>query len=143
MIVELTEVLSSSTHRRGDRFRLQLAEPLVIDGQQVLAAGIAGVGEVVHAAVARSGGAAGELLLAARSLQCNEQTIVLRGFKLGATGKDRSAPAIGVATLGGPLGMFIRGGEIEIPSGTRGTAKLAVAVPRAICAPQTFPSTTS
>jgi hypothetical protein len=138
--IELAEALSSATHRRGDRFRLRLAAPLVIDGQQVLAAGMPGIGEVVHAAAARSGGAAGELLLAARSLQCNTQTIALRSFNFGATGKDHSASAIGIATLGGPLGMFIRGGQIELPPSTRGTAKIAVAIPRAICAIHESPS---
>ncbi|WP_146090469.1 hypothetical protein [Xanthomonas bromi] len=139
--IELAEAVSSATHRCGDRFRLRLAEPLVIDGQQLLAAGVPGTGKVVHAAAARGGGAAGELLLAARSLQCNAQTVALRSFNLGATGKDHSASAIGVATLGGPLGLFVRGGQIEIPPGTRGTGKIAVAIPRAICAIHVFPST--
>lgn len=126
--IEITEPLSSSTRKRGDMFKLALAEPLVLDGSELLPAGTTGSGEIVHAASARGGGAPGELLIAARTLDGPNGTVLLRGFKLGATGEDNSGMALGVSIAAGPFAMFIRGREIEIPAGTRGFAKVKAAV---------------
>lgn len=127
VFIEIVEPLASSTHKRGDIFAITLAEPLVLDGVERLPRGTRGTGEIVHAAAARGGGAPGELLIAARTLETAQGPLLLRGFKLGATGDDNSGMAIGVSIAAGPFAMFIRGREIVIPAGTRGVAKTKAA----------------
>jgi hypothetical protein len=126
-LVELAigEPLTSKTAQRGQRFKLLLAEPLRLGETVVLPAGTEGVGEVIHADRARAAGKPGELLLAARFLQGPEGEIKLRGMKLGGSGKDHGNAAMAVATALGPVGFFVRGGQIEIETGTRAHAKLA------------------
>lgn len=123
VVIEVGQSLASSTHKRGDIFPIQLVEPLLLDGAVLLPQGTRGTGEIVHAAAARSGGAPGELLIAARSLETPTGTLPLRGFKLGATGGDNSGMALGVSLAAGPFALFIRGREIVIPAGTRGMAR--------------------
>lgn len=123
--LEILDLLNSSQHKRGDKFRLRVVTPVMVDGTALIAAGTLGVGEIVHAAPARGGGAPGELLIAARSLDIDGQPALLRGLKLGVTGGDNSGMALGVSFAAGPFAMFIRGHEIEIPAGTRVNARLA------------------
>ncbi|MFD0740021.1 hypothetical protein ACFQZQ_12120 [Lysobacter koreensis] len=123
--LEITEPVSSSRHKRGDRFGLRLHAPLTLAGATAIPAGVIGVGEIVHAAAARGGGKPGELLLAARHLEHGSVQWPLRGLKLGSSGKDSTAAALGAALVIGPFAHFIRGHEIEIPAGTRVNAKLA------------------
>jgi len=124
----LSETLNSARTRRGDRFRLALAEPLITsDG--ILPIGTPGVGEVVHAEPSRGGGKPGEILLAARYLEFRGEQIRLRGFKLGGSGQDRSHAAIGTAVVAGPFAYFLKGREIELPAGTRARARLAQTLP--------------
>ncbi len=49
--------------------------------------------------------------------------LLLRGFKLGASGDDNTGMALGVSIAAGPFAMFIQGREIVIPAGTRGIAR--------------------
>lgn len=125
LVLEILDPIGSARARRGDAFRLRLKESVVAGGIVVLAAGIEGVGEIVHAEPSRGGGKPGELILAARRLQAGDRTIGLRGFKLGGSGRDTSAAALGASLGIGPFAHFIHGKEIEIPALTAGTAKLA------------------
>lgn len=125
LILETQQALSSLTLKHGDFFALRLAEPVLIDGVQVLPAGTAGVGQVVHAERARSAGKAGELLLAARYLEHDGRRIALRGFRLGANGVDRTTATVGVAVALGVVAFLVRGGNIEIPAQTRAQALTA------------------
>lgn len=138
VFIEIAEPLASSTHKRGDIFAITLAEPLLLDGVERLPRGTRGTGQIIHAAAARGGGAPGELLIAARTLETAQGPLLLRGFKLGASGDDNSGMAIGVSIAAGPFAMFIRGREIVIPAGTRGAAKTKAApAPTAGAAPAT------
>jgi hypothetical protein len=123
--LEIAEPITSWQHKRGDKFQLRLAQPLVVDGRLLVPAGTTGVGEIVHAAAARGGGAPGELLIAARHLDVDGGQLLLRGMKLGGSGGDNSGMAFGVSFAAGPFAMFIRGHEIEIPAGARAYAKVA------------------
>ncbi|TQM06607.1 hypothetical protein FB548_2979 [Pseudoxanthomonas sp. 3HH-4] len=125
LVIEILDPISSAHAHRGDAFRLRLKEPVVVDDAIVLPAGIEGTGEIVHAEPSRGGGKPGELILAARRLQIGDQTIRLRGFKLGGAGRDTSGAALGASLGIGPFAHFIHGKEIEIPALTTATAKLA------------------
>lgn len=130
--LELVEAISSKTRKRGERFALRLRAPLVIDGVVALPAGIPGIGEIIHADRARGGGKPGELLLAARYLEYAGMHIPLRGFRVGANGKDHSKAALATAVALGPFAQFIHGGEVEIPAATTAQARLAadIVLPR-------------
>ena len=123
--IEILEPLSSALVKRGDKFRLRLADPISVEGKPVLASGVEGVGEIVHAEKSRSGGKPGELLIAARYLDYAGTQVPLRGLKLGGRGKDNTNAAIATAFAVGPLALFVRGREIVIPAGTLAQAKVA------------------
>jgi hypothetical protein len=122
--LETLEPLSSARAKPGDRFRLRTTAALKAGDVLVLPAGTEGVGEVIHADKARSGGRAGELLLAARYLQLPDRTLPLRGMQLGRSGKDQTGASLAVSVALGPLGLFVQGGEVVIPAGTPAQAKL-------------------
>ncbi|WP_123649005.1 hypothetical protein [Lysobacter enzymogenes] len=128
VVLETAQPLSSATAKRGDAFALRLAEPLVVDGATVLPAGATCHGEVIHAERSRGGGKPGELLLAARYIEHDGRRIALRGFRLSGAGKANTGAVIGAAMVIGPLAMFMRGGQIEIPVGARAQARIAEAV---------------
>lgn len=135
--LELAEPISSERHKNGDRFRLRLAAPLVLDGMVVLPAGTPGIGEVIHAQASRGGGKPGELMLAARFLELPDGPLPLRAMKLAARGQDRAGSALATSFVAGPFAMFMHGREIEVPAGTHALAKLAQDLDpaRAIAAP--------
>jgi len=123
--LELAEPVGSDRHKIGDRFRLRLATPLMLDGAVIVPAGTPGVGEVVHAQTSRGGGKPGELLLAARFLELPDGPLALRAMKLAARGKDNVNASLATSFVVGPFAMFVHGREIEVPAGTHALAKLA------------------
>ena len=123
--LDIADHVNSKTSNIGDQFRIRLAQPIVVDGHDVVPAGIEGVGEVIHAARARAGGKAGELILAARSLNWNGRTMKLRTLKVGKSGESRVTEGAAVAAVAGIAAYLIVGGEVDIPAGTRANAKLA------------------
>lgn len=142
--LELTETIASSRSQRGDKFGLRVVEAISVHGRLVIPAGSLATGQVVHAAASSGGGKAGELLLAARTVDARGRQVSLRGMRLGGAGQARSDAAIGMsAALGvavpvlAPLALFLKGREIEIPAGTRAHAKLAQDVPLEFPAVQT------
>ncbi|MFW2351220.1 hypothetical protein [Qipengyuania sp.] len=134
VVIEILEPLGSKTSASLDGYRIRLAEPIVVDGTEVVPAGAEGMGEVVHAKKAGGMGAAGELVLAARYLTVDGRQLKLRSMELleTAEGKDRmgTVHALNVASAASPIpigliGYFIGGGNIEIPAGALASAKLA------------------
>lgn len=122
--LEITETLGSALNPRGHRFGLRLPEPLLVDGQLRIPSGSVGEGEIVHAMPGKGGGKPGELLIAGRYLDMGGARMPLRGLKFATSGKDKAALALASSFALGPFAVFIRGGEIEIPAGTRVHAKL-------------------
>jgi hypothetical protein len=128
--VELTETVSSKTAAEGSRFGIRLARDLQVDGQTVLLAGAVGYGEVIDAAAGGIAGRPGKLVLVARSLDAGAVHVPLRGFHLGASGRDSSKLAIGLTATPyvGILALAIPGGNVEYAAGTRVNAKVAADV---------------
>jgi hypothetical protein len=117
--------VSSATSRPGDRFPLHVTDDVKQDDIVLIPTGSVGEGEVIHAAKAKRGGKAGELILAARFVIAGGTSVRLRSFTPG-NGKDRSNAAYAVAVAVTPWAMFVRGGEIVIPAGTAVSAKTAM-----------------
>jgi hypothetical protein len=131
--IEILDRVNSRLNHAGEQFAIRLAEPLIFDGRVVAPAGTTGVGEVVHAARARAGGKAGELILAARYLELAGAHVSLRSLRYGRSqGTDNSGAvnvgnmvAAAVLPVASVVGFLITGGEVDIPAGTRANARLA------------------
>jgi hypothetical protein len=121
--LRLLEPVASNTHAHGDRFKLEVAESVVVDGAEVIPAGAACVGEVVHAGKAGFGGRAGELILATRFVRVGDQEVRLRSFTA-SNGSDRVNLAMGLSYV--LVGLFVEGKNIVVPAGTDVYAKVAV-----------------
>ena len=117
-------VLSSSSSHPGDRFPIELAEPLIVDGKTVLAPGVAGEGEVVHAAKARWGGKAGELIINARFIDCRGVRVPLGKLKFAQAGENNAVAAMAAGAMALPAMFIISGGSVNVPSGTRVSASI-------------------
>lgn len=130
LLLRLETPLSSKTATAGQAVAFTVVKAVPSAGQEVVAAGAAVQGEVLHAAKARWGGKPGELVLAARRLQLGTVSIRLRS-NLGVVGADSTNEALmlGMFTFG--LGSFISGGEIELPAGAFFAARTAepIAIP--------------
>ncbi|MXO58592.1 hypothetical protein GRI89_03420 [Altererythrobacter salegens] len=136
VMLEILSPLGSKTSTSFDRFQIRLADPIFIDGMEVLPAGAMGEGEVVHAKKAGGMGTAGELVLAARYIGFGERRLALRSMSLSAAGKDAVGAVDGLNAVGagistfvpvpiGLVGFVISGRNIAIPAGTVAMAKTA------------------
>lgn len=131
VLIEITELVSSKTHNRGDKFAIRLAAPIQVDDRTLVPAGVTGVGQVIDSARSGMLGKPAKLLLAARYLDFDGAQIPLRTLQLGKVGADATnaimvasfVPYVGIAAL------LVHGGEIEVPAGTRAQAKLAADFP--------------
>jgi hypothetical protein len=120
--LRLLEPIASNTHKHGDRFKLEVAEPVVVNGEVLIPAGASCVGEVVHAAKAGFGGKAGELILASRFVRIGDREVRLRSFSA-ANGHERVDLALGLSFV--LVGLFVEGKNIAVPQGTDVYAKIA------------------
>lgn len=123
--------VGSKISAAGDMFPIRLARAIEVDGVEVVPAGVIGTGQVVHAKKGGMGGAAGELILAARHLDYGGRRIELRSFSFVEEGDEilsRGQDNIGLANLTvaavGVLGLLIGGGNTTIEPGTLATAKI-------------------
>lgn len=123
--VEVTDPLSSRTSKQGDLFGIRLAAPIIFNGQEVVAAGAVGGGEVIDAVPSGFGGRPGRLIVSARHLELNGIRTRIRGMQLTAAGENNGNAALAVGIAIGLPGMLVQGGNTEIPIGVHGTARLA------------------
>ena len=123
--------VSSKTHVKGDKIVIVLADPLRFSETLAIPAGTRGVAEVIHSAKGGMGGKAGELLIAARSLDLAPDIhIPLRSFRLApARGKNNEGLAMGLMVAGGVAGgvaaMVMTGGSARVADGSEAFAKTA------------------
>jgi len=137
--LELLQPVSTRSAKAGDRFDLRVMQAVTISGQIAIPAGSPALGEVIHAQKGGVFGKAGELLLTIRHIDLNGQQIPMRLFKP-AQGKDRGNAAMATTItaavtipVAGMFAAFIKGGEIELPSGM--TISAIVARDTALSAP--------
>lgn len=121
--LRLLEAVASHTHKRGYRFKLEVAEPIAIDESIIVPAGSPAIGEVIHAAKSGMSGKAGELILAARALSVGEHEVKLRSFTAG-NGENRLALATGLGVTLGIPALFVVGKNLVLPEGTDVYAKV-------------------
>lgn len=122
--IRIATALDSKTALIGACFPIALAEPITIDGAEVVPAGAKGLGQVVHAAKARAGGKGGELILAGRFIEHNGVRIGLRSLEFSKAGKDQLDAAL-VASAALPLaGYLFSGGNVWVAEGALAFAKV-------------------
>ncbi|MCI4589771.1 hypothetical protein MOK15_06660 [Sphingobium sp. BYY-5] len=126
---EILDPLNSKLSKPGDRFRIRTTVPVVLNGAIVVPEGAPGEGEVIHAARARAAGKAGELILAARFIEHQGQRIALRSFRFAQAGTSRTDEAAWLSLIAVPVALFMAGGDVDVPAGTRGQAKLVADLP--------------
>ncbi len=130
IVVEITDLVSTTTAKRDDMFNLKLAEPVMLNAVVAIPAGTPGKGQVIDAAKAGMGGKPGKLVLAARYLELAGQKIPIRGLRMDTGGKNNTGGAVAVSVVGGAVGGLVglatTGGEVEIQPGTRAAAKLGI-----------------
>ena len=126
--LEIDDHISSKTNKDGDLFHFHLVEPIVQDGKVVVPASVHGVGEVIHAARAGFGGTPGELIIAARYLDCSGVRLPLGHFRYGMTGHDNSDLTLAAVIAVGLPGLFITVGNVNVQPGTRAHARVTADV---------------
>jgi len=123
--IELVEAASSKDHKRGDKFPIRLAAPIVVDGRTLAPAGARGMGEVVYAERGGGGGSPGKLVLAARYIDVGEVRVRLKAFNLAAGGDSNFREMQVAAELIGVGVFLINGHDVLYPAGTKARAKVA------------------
>jgi len=123
--IALVDDVNSKDRTRGDKFAIRLAKPIIVDGKMVAPAGAVGMGEVVYAERGGGGGSPGKLVLAARYIDVAGVRLRLKAFQLAAGGESDFREMQVAAEFIGPAVMFINGHNVEYPSDTRATAKIA------------------
>lgn len=133
--LQIDREIASQVSKPGERFPISLTEPLMRDGIVVLPAGLTGEGEVIHAAKARWGGKAGELIINARFLQCGPTQVPLGKLRFFAPGESRVGTAFAASMALTPAMFFISGGNATLPRGAKVQAKVTadVALPPQGC----------
>ena len=129
IMIQLDAPVSSRTAVRGDMFPISLAESVRVDGVEIIPAGIAGEGQVVHSAGTGFGGRAGELIVAARYLMWGDRRIPLRGMRISTAGRNNTAEAIAVGQLIPFGGLFVTGTSVDLPAGQIAIARFAEDIP--------------
>lgn len=124
LVIETAESVASATAKSGDKFKIRLAEPAIVDGRTLIPAGTGGIGEVIHAARSKAWGQSGELILAARYLDVGGSQVPLRAFRLNATGRQGR---IDTYITGGGVARVLVGSNTEAPAGSTGIARVAEA----------------
>jgi hypothetical protein len=128
IVIRLIDPISSSTATQGQFFPIELAEPVMLGDREIIPAGIRGEGQVVHARHRGWGGGAGELILAARYLQCGERRVALRAFHLGVAGRDGASTSVIATVAVGVVGAVVTGRSAHVPAGSLATARLVEAI---------------
>jgi len=129
--IELANGVSSITSKLGDRFPIRLVEPIkASDGTVIVAAGAMGEGEVIDAAPSGMNGQQGKLVISARFLDLNGVRVRIRGMSLIAAGESRVdlSRAVSFVPYVGLASFLIKGGDIQFPTSTPATVKVAADV---------------
>lgn len=126
--LQIDRALASELSKPGERFPISLSEPLLRDGVIILPAGLTGEGEVIHAAKARWGGKAGELIINARFLTCGAQRVPLGKLRFFAPGESRVGQAFAASMVLTPAMFFIAGGNAALPLGAKVQARITADV---------------
>jgi hypothetical protein len=126
----MTELTTKGKHLKvGDRFSLEVADPVLVNGQVAIAAGSNAVGEVTSIRNKGMWGKSGNIETRVLYLTANDRKIRLTGA-VGDKGVKAGGGAIAASALVFlPAGFFMTGTSAVIAPGTRVTALIDEDVP--------------
>lgn len=135
------DAVSSATAIQGQRFKLTVDEDLLRQGRIVIPRGTSAVGTVLD--VERSGqmGAGGMLSIKVDYLQFGAQRLRLH-WTLNSADRSQESKARWVSGIFVPMGLTIKGKEVEVAAGTRISATTKDKVDIVIVAPEASAVTT-
>jgi hypothetical protein len=113
----LDETLSSRSNVKGDLFRLKVAEPVMVDGAEALAAGTVVIGEITNAQTKSAFGVSGKLEARTLYAQTPTGTVRLSG-RLGQKGKGGTTETVLTYAMIGAISFVVTGKSATIPAGT-------------------------
>ena len=113
----LDETLSSRSNVKGDLFRLKVAEPVMVDGAEAIAAGTVVIGEVTNAQTKSAFGVSGKLEARTLYAQTPNGTVRLLG-RLGQKGKGGTTKTVLTYAFIGAISFVVTGESATIPAGT-------------------------
>jgi hypothetical protein len=122
----------------GDRFELEVAESLVIDGLTIIPAGSKATGEVTIMKNKGMWGKRGRLTARVLSVRVGGRQIRLTGT-FDESGSAGTAGVVGAVLVIPVAGFFVTGTSADIPSGTKVKAFLDEDLPYFLPAPITVP----
>lgn len=122
------EPLSSRKADQGQRFRLAVVAPVLVDGLLVIPAGVEGVGEVRRVVAKGMMGKPGALEIAPLWVEVAGARIPLEGAA-GGKGEANVAPIRLGIPLVGPAAGFISGKDAVLPAGTPVEARVRSDLP--------------
>jgi len=121
--LEIVDAASSRTSKIGEKLRIRLAEPVVVDGVVIIPAGVEGYVEIIQASKARMMGKAGELTLGMPYVIVGGQRLNLKRLRYGRTSGHSATQEVIFATAAvGLVGLVISGGNVDVQSGAQANA---------------------
>lgn len=126
-LVTRTE-LNSRRSRAGDRFELEVSEPVTLNGEVVIPAGSVATGEVTRRRGKGMWGRRGILETRLLYVRVGDQNIRITG-QAGDRGRAGTAGVIASVALVPVAGFFVTGTSAVIASGTRATGYLEADLP--------------
>lgn len=121
--LRLLDELSTKRTPRGQTFRLEVAEDIVVSGQLVIPAGTIAVGEVTRSDAKGAFGKSGKLEARVLYLEMSGRTVRMSGM-LGAAGQGGTTETVLTAVAAGLFAFAITGKSAVIPVGTPLAASL-------------------
>ena len=114
--IRIEEKLSSKTNTEGDRFTITMSDEVKLPSGVVIPAGYKGVGEVTEAEKNGMLGKAGTLNVRFDYIKIGDVRMRLRGSK-GQEGKGGVGTVVVLTVLFGPLGLLVKGHNVEVKKG--------------------------
>jgi hypothetical protein len=131
--------LSSKRSKVGQRFDLEVTDPVALSGQTVIPAGARAVGEITRSKKSGMWGKSGKLETRLLYLTVNDRRIRLTGAS-GDKGKAGTAGVVAAVVFLPVAGFFVKGTSARIPPRTAVTAYLDEDIPVVFAAGQTGPA---
>lgn len=123
-----TTEISSKTARVGERFALEVVDDVRLNGQTVIRAGTAGVGEVTSVTKKGMFGKSGKIATRLVSVRVGDQNVRIRGA-VGDRGKSGTAGTVGAMVFVPVAGFFVTGTSAVIPPNTTAVGYLESDLP--------------
>lgn len=126
--------LSSKDSRPGERFDLEVAEDVILNGQTVIPAGSRAVGEITEVKKKGMWGKSGKVDTRLLYVRVGDQQLRITG-QLGDKGKTGTAGVVGALAVVPVAGFFVTGTSGNLPRGTNAVGYLESDLPVVFAAP--------